>query len=134
MCAVRHNPPGPMDSSLTRLQAFDTPCYVYDTRLLAHTLDAIRAEVSDCPNYHVHYAIKANSNPQILQQIAAAGLGADCVSGGEIRAALAAGFPAAAIAFAGVGVHNQHRCVGGSGIINGIYGNFFHAFLQTAVY
>lgn len=103
MCAVRHNPPGPMDSSLTRLQAFDTPCYVYDTRLLAHTLDAIRAEVSDCPNYHVHYAIKANSNPQILQQIAAAGLGADCVSGGEIKAALAAGFPAAAIAFAGVG-------------------------------
>ena len=85
------------------LQNVQTPCYLYDTALLARTLDAIRHEVQQHDNYHVHYAVKANSNPHILSQIAAAGLGADCVSGGEIRAALAAGFPASKIAFAGVG-------------------------------
>lgn len=45
-------------------------------------------------NYHVHYAVKANANPEILKLIAASGIGADCVSGGEIKAALEAGFPA----------------------------------------
>ena len=80
-----------------------TPFYLYDTDLLARTLDAIKAETSSKDNYHVHYAIKANSNPAILAQIARAGFGADCVSGGEIRAALAAGFPPASIVFAGVG-------------------------------
>ena len=89
--------------STNTLRQFQTPCYIYDTELLARTLQAIRSELKAHDNYHVHYAIKANSNPQILQQIAAAGLGADCVSGGEIRAALAAGFPAKEIAFAGVG-------------------------------
>ncbi len=103
MCAVRHNLPRPMSFQLNQLKDFSTPCYVYDTQLLASTLEAIHAEVADRPDFHVHYAIKANSNPQILQQIAAAGFGADCVSGGEIKAALAAGFPASGIAFAGVG-------------------------------
>lgn len=92
-----------MNFDLTQLNTLQTPCYLYDTQLLAQTLTAIHAETADCPNYHVHYAIKANSNPVILRQIAAAGLGADCVSGGEIRAALEAGFPASEIAFAGVG-------------------------------
>ncbi|MBR1800486.1 MAG: diaminopimelate decarboxylase [Bacteroidaceae bacterium] len=80
-----------------------TPYYLYDTDLLQRTLAAIRAEVADHDNYHVHYAIKANANPRILREIAAAGLGADCVSGGEIEAALNSGFVAATIAFAGVG-------------------------------
>ncbi len=47
--------------------------------------------------------MKANSNPEILKRIAASGIGADTVSLGEIRAAIAAGFPAAKIVFAGVG-------------------------------
>lgn len=88
---------------IKELNALQTPCYVYDTQLLARTLDAINAETAAHPNYHVHYAIKANANPDVLRQIARAGLGADCVSGGEIRAALNAGFAAANIAFAGVG-------------------------------
>lgn len=87
----------------TSIADFETPCYYYDTNLLARTLDAIKCETQRHDNYHVHYAIKANANPRILQQIAAAGLGADCVSGGEIEAALSAGFPASDIAFAGVG-------------------------------
>ena len=92
-----------MKFDTTHLQTFDTPCYVYDTGLLARTLAAIKAETHEHDNYHVHYAIKANANPDVLRQIAAAGLGADCVSGGEIRAAIEAGFPAREIAFAGVG-------------------------------
>jgi diaminopimelate decarboxylase len=51
----------------------------------------------------VHYAVKANANPKVLGIISQAGLGADCVSGGEIRAALSAGFPASKIVYAGVG-------------------------------
>ena len=47
--------------------------------------------------------MKANANPYILSTIAAQGLGADCVSGGEVQAALDAGFPADKIVFAGVG-------------------------------
>lgn len=56
--------------------------------------------------YNLHYAIKANSNPKILEIIAASGIGADCVSGNEIQAALDAGFPAGRIVFAGVGKTN----------------------------
>lgn len=54
-------------------------------------------------HYEIHYAVKANFNHRILQQIAACGLGADCVSGGEMQAVLQAGFPAEKIVYAGVG-------------------------------
>lgn len=81
----------------------ETPYYLYDRALLARTLDTITTCVADCPHYKVHYAVKANAHPGVLQMIAQSGLGADCVSGGEIKAALAAGFPADKIVFAGVG-------------------------------
>lgn len=55
------------------------------------------------PNYNVHYAVKANANPKVLTIIRESGLGADCVSGGEIRAAIKAGVAANQIVFAGVG-------------------------------
>ena len=51
----------------------------------------------------MHYAIKANANSKLLTIIRENGLGADCVSGGEVKAALQAGFPAEKIVFAGVG-------------------------------
>jgi len=89
--------------TLAHLASHQTPYYLYDTELLASTLDVIRTEASKHDNYHIHYAIKANANPSILRQIAAAGFGADCVSGGEIKAALEAGFPSTSIVFAGVG-------------------------------
>lgn len=79
-----------------------TPFYFYDTALLNQTLLAIKAE-TDKYGFTQHYAIKANANPRILQQIASHGFGADCVSGGEVKAALEAGFPANKIVFAGVG-------------------------------
>ena len=47
--------------------------------------------------------MKANANPKVLSIIRESGLGADCVSGGEIKAAIKAGFPANKIVYAGVG-------------------------------
>lgn len=78
-----------------------TPFYYYDTDLLRQTLKEIRANTD--PYMHVHYAVKACANPKVLGIIAAEGFGADCVSGGEIQAALNAGFPADRIVYAGVG-------------------------------
>lgn len=80
-----------------------TPFYYYDMDLLRRTLDVLGAELRRTPHFHMHYAVKANFNPVILKEIAAAGLGADCVSGGEIAAALAAGFDPSGIVYAGVG-------------------------------
>lgn len=87
---------------LDRLRNENTPFYYYDLGLLDKTLDTIR-QTSSYPGFHVHYAVKANANPEILKRIAAAGLGADTVSIGEIKAAVNTGFPAPKIVFAGVG-------------------------------
>lgn len=89
--------------NVSRFQDIQTPFYYYDTQLLRQTLSVINEESKKHTGYDVHYAIKANANPQVLQIIAASGLGADCVSGGEIQAALNAGFPASKIVYAGVG-------------------------------
>lgn len=78
-----------------------TPFYYYDTNLLRQTLKEISANMDSC--MHVHYAVKACANPKVLAIIAEEGFGADCVSGGEIKAALQAGFPADKIVYAGVG-------------------------------
>lgn len=80
-----------------------TPFYYYDTTLLTDTLRLINSEVSKHEGFEVHYAIKANDNPKILGIIKNSGLGADCVSGGEIKASLEAGFAPSKIVFAGVG-------------------------------
>lgn len=88
---------------IQRFQAIETPFYYYDTDLLRKTLHAVHQEVNRHPGFHVHYAIKANANPKVLNVICQSGLGADCVSGGEIKAALNAGFPASKIVYAGVG-------------------------------
>jgi len=79
-----------------------TPFYYYDLDVLEHTLKAIQKAVGDSP-FHVHYAIKANANAEILKKIKAYGLGIDCVSGEEVAAALKHGFTVDQIAFAGVG-------------------------------
>jgi diaminopimelate decarboxylase len=79
-----------------------TPFYYYDVSLLRETLNVISTETKQY-DYQQHYAVKANANPRILKIIAQSGLGADCVSGGEVRAALEAGFQPDKIVFAGVG-------------------------------
>lgn len=92
-----------MKFPVEKFRGLDTPFYYYDVELLERTLAAVREEAARYGNFHVHYAIKANYNPRLLEIIAKAGLGADCVSGGEVAAALAAGVPASKIVFAGVG-------------------------------
>ena len=86
-----------------KFKQIETPFYYYDTNLLRKTLQAINTETNKHEQFEVHYAVKANANPKVLNVICQAGLGADCVSGGEIRAALKAGFPASKIVYAGVG-------------------------------
>ena len=88
---------------LERFRDLRTPFYYYDTVLLQQTLETVREALRDRPDWVVHYAVKANRNPVLLRQIAAAGLGVDCVSGGEIQAALDAGFSPEGIVYAGVG-------------------------------
>lgn len=88
---------------LDKFDAVRTPFYYYDTEVLRKTLETIRAEVSRYENFVVHYAVKANANPKVLTVIRESGLGVDCVSGGEIQAAVKAGFPTGKIVYAGVG-------------------------------
>ena len=88
---------------IERFALMRTPFYYYDTELLRATLCAINEETRKHEGFCVHYAVKANANPKVLRFIREAGLGADCVSGGEIEAALRAGFPHDKIVFAGVG-------------------------------
>lgn len=89
--------------SVDKFNTVQTPFYYYDTQLLRKTLKTIQEESSKYPNFHVHYAVKANANPKVLRIISQHELGADCVSGGEIKAALEAGFPSDGIVYAGVG-------------------------------
>lgn len=88
---------------IDKFRELRTPFYYYDTKVLRDTLAAINKEVARYERFDVHYAVKANANPKVLTIIRESGLGADCVSGGEIRAAIKAGFPAQQIVFAGVG-------------------------------
>lgn len=83
-------------------KGLETPFYYYDVNLLKETLSIVK-EITHKYGYVQHYAVKANANHKILQIIAASGLGADCVSGNEVKAAISAGFPASKIVFAGVG-------------------------------
>jgi len=85
-----------------KFRNLETPFYYYDIALLQKTLDVVKEELQRY-DYHLHYAVKANANPRILSIIAKNGIGADCVSGGELQASLDAGFPASRIVFAGVG-------------------------------
>ena len=86
-----------------KMQSVETPFYYYDTDVLRQTLRAINDEANKHKGFVVHYAVKANANPKILRFIREAGLGVDCVSGGEIEASVRAGFPHDKIVFAGVG-------------------------------
>ncbi|GAK36145.1 diaminopimelate decarboxylase [Bacteroides graminisolvens DSM 19988 = JCM 15093] len=88
---------------IEKFRELQTPFYYYDTKVLRDTLACINKESQRYPNFHVHYAVKANANPKVLTIIRESGMGADCVSGGEVRAAIKSGFPADKVVFAGVG-------------------------------
>lgn len=87
---------------IAKFSEIQTPFYYYDLDVLRATLDEITLQAKK-NNFHVHYAMKANVNSSVLKVIKDTGLGADCVSGGEVEAALIAGVPASQVVFAGVG-------------------------------
>ncbi len=91
-----------MNIDLSKLESLPTPFYYYDMSLLETTIGAIRDAVAGRP-LRLHYALKANCDPRILRAVSEAGFGADCVSGGEIETAIAAGFRPEDIVYAGVG-------------------------------
>ena len=88
---------------IEQFRKLETPFYYYATNLLRETLNKIKEEAGKYNKFCVHYAVKANANPKVLGIIRESGLGADCVSGGEIQASIKAGFPASKIVYAGVG-------------------------------
>lgn len=87
---------------LEAFSSIETPFYYYDNTVLRDTLEVL-TQHAKANKIEVHYALKANANRRILSIIRGYGLGADCVSGGEVKAAIEAGFPASKIVFAGVG-------------------------------
>ncbi|MEZ4721757.1 MAG: diaminopimelate decarboxylase [Flavobacteriales bacterium] len=90
------------EERISKLLELETPCYAYD---LVHLRATAKLALNEAEKYgfHVHYAMKANGHERILETFSSMGFGADCVSGGEVRAALANGFKPEKIAFAGVG-------------------------------
>ena len=100
-----------MNFPLDKFKQIPTPFYYYDMALLQDTLDEIRRCIAGFP-FKVHYAVKANANAAILELIRRAGLGIDCVSGGELAAAISAGFAGNEIAFAGVGKTDKEIAAG----------------------
>ncbi|HRZ96128.1 MAG TPA: diaminopimelate decarboxylase [Paludibacter sp.] len=87
---------------LSKFQDIQTPFYYYDLDLLRSTIAEVKTQ-SAKSDFVVHYAMKANVNTSVLEVIKNAGLGADCVSGGEVQAAVDAGIAPSKIVFAGVG-------------------------------
>ena len=91
---------------IQKFEKLPTPFYYYDIELLRKTLNEAKKQFSK-HNFHVHYALKANSNPKILKLIESYGIGADCVSGNEVRRAVECGFRNDKIVFAGVGKSDE---------------------------
>ena len=86
----------------TSRQAVGTPFYCYSTATLTRHYNVFSQAFAGLDAL-VCYAMKANSNQAVLQSLAKLGAGADVVSEGEMRRALAAGIPAEKILFSGVG-------------------------------
>lgn len=93
------------EKDIRKFSTIETPFYYYNLELLRKTLACLERAVQK--KYHVHYALKANAHPILLEEIRKAGLGADCVSGNEVKRAVECGFPSDKIVFAGVGKNDR---------------------------
>jgi diaminopimelate decarboxylase len=92
-------------------ERFGTPLFAYSRALVEGTWDAYARAFAPVP-HRICYAVKANGNGAILRLLAERGAGADIVSGGELLAALRAGFPPERIVFAGVGKTGEELILG----------------------
>ena len=89
-------------NTIERLEGIATPFYYYDMDLFRRTIEHVAVLAKEY-NIKIHYAVKANVERRLLEEISAKGFGADCVSGNEVLHAHNCGFPADKIVFAGVG-------------------------------
>lgn len=89
-------------NTIEKLENIATPFYHYDMDLFRRTIDHAAA-MAEKYNVRIHYAVKANVERRLLEEISAKGFGADCVSGNEVLHAHSCGFSAGKIVFAGVG-------------------------------
>ena len=87
-----------------------TPQFVYDLALVAARVRALRQAMP--PDVAIHYAIKANSHPDLLAAMAGMVDGFDVASGGELHMAVAAGMAPQRISFAGPGKRNDELTAG----------------------
>src|SRR6195256_7048541 len=86
----------------TLADAVGTPFYCYSSATLTRHYRVFAAAFADVPSL-VCYAVKANSNQAVIATLAKLGAGADVVSGGGRKRALAAGVPRDKIMFSGIG-------------------------------
>ncbi|MEG9861638.1 MAG: diaminopimelate decarboxylase [Parvularculales bacterium] len=89
-----------------------TPFYCYSSAALLHSYQALEEEFANKGGVDICYSVKANSNLAVVATLAAAGAGADVVSEGELRRALAAGIPSDCIVFSGVGKTDRELIAG----------------------
>jgi diaminopimelate decarboxylase len=92
-------------------ERFGTPLFLYSRAAVEDSWRAYEDAFAPVP-HQICYAVKANGNGAILRLLAGLGAGADIVSGGEMRAALRAGFPPERIVFAGVGKTDEELALG----------------------
>ncbi len=93
-----------------------TPFYAYDRQVMAAQVDALRTALP--ADIHLHYAMKANPMPDVVQHLADLTDGLDVASAGELRVALATGTDPACISFAGPGKSDEDlRLAVDSGVI-----------------
>lgn len=85
------------------------PTFVYSKKGLIERLSYFQSTLNQSlkQKFSIHYAVKANAHPEVLTLFQKQGIGADVVSGGEMKKALAAGFSAEQIIFSGAGKTKQ---------------------------
>ena len=103
--------PAPASSTAATLDGVDlaalaaqlgTPLHAYSASAILARIEGLQFALQSL-DASIRYAVKANSNLAVLQLMAAAGVGADIVSSGELRRCLHAGIAADRIVFSGVG-------------------------------
>ncbi|MDF3023042.1 MAG: lysA, partial [Alphaproteobacteria bacterium] len=89
-------------------EKFGTPLYCYSAGQIEKNYEAYRRALkSVTDDFTICYATKANSNIAVLKVLQKRGAGADIVSGGELRRALAAGISPKKIVYSGVGKSDE---------------------------
>ncbi len=99
---------------------YGTPLFVYNGRRIEQNYQTLQAALNDAglPDWKIHYAMKANPHPDVLETVKSLGAGIDATSPQEVRAAQNAGFPDREIVFTGTSLSNRDLAdLAGSGVL-----------------